>query len=56
MATRLAEIVKRSGRLAKEMEATSDKMASLTDQMAREVERSKHQANVAREQMKNKPE
>jgi hypothetical protein len=51
IADRLSEIVKRSGQLAREMAATNDKMTVLTEQLAREAERSKQQASDARDRL-----
>jgi hypothetical protein len=47
-ADRLRALVQRSADLAKEMKVTSEKMEALTQQMAREAERAKTQADAAK--------
>jgi hypothetical protein len=47
-ADRLRALVQRSADLAKEMKITSEKMEALTQQMAREAERAKTQADAAK--------
>jgi hypothetical protein len=53
-AARLAALVKRSAELAGAMKLTSEKMQSLTEQLARESERAKSQADNAKKRAKSK--